>query len=179
MRIKLMIVAVIVLFTACKQERKESDSIQTSSEKVTEVTKTFGINTYNYDGLAPLINKKGDKTYIVNFWATWCKPCVDELPYFEKINQEYKDKNVEVLLVSLDFPNEVEKELLPFLKDHNITSEVVLFDDPNQNEWINKINPTWSGSLPATIIYNKNSRKFYEKPFEYEELESELNQFLN
>ena len=136
------------------------------------------VKTYNYDSLAPLLNKKGDKTYIVNFWATWCKPCVDELPAFEKINENFKDKNVEVLLVSLDFPNQVESQLLPFIKERNIKSEVVLFDDPNQNVWINKIDSTWTGALPATIIYTKDKRAFYEQSFDYDLLLKELQTFI-
>ena len=57
-----------------------------------------------------------DKTYVINFWATWCAPCVKELPYFEEVNKEFKDKNTEVILVSLDFPSQIESKLKPYLK---------------------------------------------------------------
>ena len=116
---------------------------------------------------------------MINFWATWCAPCVKELPYFEKIKQEYANKNVEVLLVSLDFLKQVEKKLIPFLNKHKIQSEVVLLDDVNEDFWIKAIDESWSGALPATIIYSKNNRKFYEQSFDYKTLERELLTFIN
>ncbi len=136
------------------------------------------LKVYNYDGIAPLINKTDDKVHVVNFWATWCAPCVKELPYFEKINKVYKAKGVELLLVSLDFPREYETKLKPFLKEKQLKSEVVCLNDVGQNRWIPAIDTTWSGAIPATIIYKGGKRKFYEKSFTYEELEKEVQQFL-
>ncbi len=136
------------------------------------------LKVYNYDGLAPLINKTDDKVHVVNFWATWCAPCVKELPYFEKINKEYKANGVELLLVSLDFPRKYETKLKPFLKERQLKSEVVCLNDVGQNRWIPAIDTTWSGAIPATIIYKGGKRKFYEKSFTYEELEKEVQQFL-
>jgi thiol-disulfide isomerase/thioredoxin len=136
------------------------------------------LEVYDYDGLKPLINVTDDKIHVVNFWATWCAPCVKELPYFEKLNEEYKDKDVELLLVSLDFPRKYETKLKPFLKEKQLKSRVVCLDDVDQNRWIPAIDTTWSGALPATIIYKGNKRQFYEKSFTYEELEKEVQQFL-
>src|SRR6478735_2830113 len=92
-----------------------------------------------YDQLEAKINKQDDTLRIVNFWATWCKPCVEELPDIEKISKEYKGKKVKVLLVSLDFKSKIETNLVPFIQKNNITSEVVVIDQNNANEWINKI----------------------------------------
>lgn len=136
------------------------------------------LKVYDYDGLEPLINKKDNKIHVVNFWATWCAPCVKELPYFETINENYKDEGVEVLLVSLDFPKDYETKLKTFLKKKNIKSEVVAFDDTDQNRWIPAINKEWSGALPATIIYKGDKRQFYEKSFTQEELETEIQGFV-
>ena len=136
------------------------------------------LKVYNYDGIAPLINKTDDKVHVVNFWATWCAPCVKELPYFEKINKEYKANGVELLLVSLDFPRKYETKLKPFLKEKQLKSNVVCLNDVDQNRWIPEIDTTWSGAIPATIIYKGGKRKFYEKSFTYEELEKEVQQFL-
>jgi len=132
------------------------------------------IKIVDFKGLEPYLNKQNDTTYIVNFWATWCGPCVKELPYFEKITEKYKNKKVKVILVSLDFPKSYKKSLLPFLVRKGIKSEVILLNDPDSNTWINKVNKDWSGAIPATIIYNKNSKSFYEKSFTYEELEEAL-----
>ena len=101
------------------------------------------------------------------------------MPYFEKINKEYASKNVEVLLVSLDFPKQVEKKLIPFINKKKLQSEVVFFNDINEDVWIKAIDENWSGAIPATIIYNKDKRKFYEQSFDYQALENELKTFLN
>lgn len=143
-----------------------------------EFTKVTSVKSYNYEQLKPLLEKNDDTIYIINFWATWCAPCIKELPYFEKIGVAYKDKNVQVLLVSLDFPKQVEKKLIPFINKKKLKSEVILLDDVNENVWIPAIDESWSGALPATLIYSKNKRKFFEKSFNYQELENELKIFL-
>ncbi len=118
------------------------------------------------------LNRQTDTVYIINFWATWCKPCVKELPNFEQITEKYKTQKVKVILVSLDFAKNYESVLIPFIKKRNLKSEVILLDDPNSNEWIDKVNPNWSGAIPATLVYSKNSREFYEQPFNFEQLDS-------
>jgi thiol-disulfide isomerase/thioredoxin len=128
------------------------------------------IRKYSFVELEPLLHNNNDTTYIINFWATWCIPCRKELPVFERIHLEYQNQPVKVLLVSLDFPGEIASSLIPFLKKNNITADVVLLNDPNSNSWINKIDSSWTGSIPATLVYNKKSRAFYEKDFDYETL---------
>jgi thiol-disulfide isomerase/thioredoxin len=120
------------------------------------------VPSLTYNKLKPLLNQKGDKIYVVNFWATWCAPCIKELPYFEVIDRR---EDVEVLLVSLDFPKHKESRLLPFIKKHKLQARVVLLDDADENSWINDIYPNWSGALPATLIYTKKQRGFYEQSF--------------
>lgn len=136
------------------------------------------LEVFDFNGLEKLLNKKDGKIYVINFWATWCAPCVKELPHFEKINSQYLDGNVEVVLVSLDFPHMYESKLKPFIKEKNLKSKVVALDDADMNKWIPKVDETWSGSIPATIIYKNNERKFFEKSFTFEELETEIKQFL-
>lgn len=111
-------------------------------------------------------------TYVINYWATWCAPCVKELPYFEELHGKYESGAVRVILVSLDFPNKIDSKLLPYLNKHNIQSEVVLLDDPKSNVWIDKVDPSWQGAIPVTIIYKDGQRKFWDGDFvNYRELE--------
>jgi len=117
-------------------------------------------------------------TYVVNFWATWCAPCVKELPYFEKLNSE--NKNIKVVLISLDFKNQFESRLLPFLKTRKINSEVVLLTDKDYNTWLPIVDKDWSGSIPATLIIKKEKRVFVEKSFSsYDELNKHVNTNIN
>ncbi len=136
------------------------------------------IPVYNFDELEPLLYTDSDKIHIVNFWAMWCAPCVKELPIFEEY--EKNNENVEMTFVSLDFPEDIETKLKPFLEKKGITSKVVLLDDPDANSWIDKIDPNWSGAIPFTIIFNKNKRSFHERAFEnIEDLETEINNTIN
>lgn len=113
---------------------------------------TSEIVIYNFNQLNKLLQKKSEKTYVINFWATWCAPCVKELPYFEEITKTYSTNKIEVILVSLDFPNKFEDRLIPFVKKHQLQSKVILLDAPNENEWIPKVDSSWSGAIPATYF---------------------------
>ena len=169
------IVLLIILLVACKEEPKEKEIIAPIEESL----EAINLEIYDYEGLKPFLNKPDNKIHVVNFWATWCAPCIKELPYFEQLNVNYAHDNVEVLLVSLDFPRQYESKLKPYLIENKIKSKVICFDDTDQNTWIPAIDSSWSGALPATIIYKGDRRQFYEKSFTYEELEKELKQFLN
>ncbi len=122
------------------------------------------IPIYKIDTLLKRIKSNNDTTYIVNFWATWCKPCVEELPEFEKLNAK-KDSiggKIKVLLVTLDFKDQLKKRVKPFVRSKKIQSEVVLLDEVNGNDFIDKINKSWSGAIPATLIVRNGSQIFHE-----------------
>jgi thiol-disulfide isomerase/thioredoxin len=153
-------------------------TVNTSEENSID-TVNKSLKVLDFDALeAYLSTKDANKTYVVNFWATWCAPCVKELPYFEELNANYLNKSVEVILVSLDFPKQIETKLKPFLKKHGLKSEVLVLDDVDSNTWIPKVDKNWSGAIPATLIYNNTKTTFYERSFNYEELETELKQFI-
>ena len=149
------------------------------SEDSEVIVESKEIKKFDFEELQTYFETKdSNKTYVVNFWATWCAPCVKELPYFEELNSNYSNQNVEVILVSLDFPKQIQSKLIPFLEKKGLRSEVVVLDDVDSNSWIPKVNEEWSGAIPATVIYNKNKAKFYERSFNYQELETELKQFI-
>jgi thiol-disulfide isomerase/thioredoxin len=133
----------------------------------------------NFQQFENHLRRQSDTVYVVNFWASWCKPCCEELPAFEKITDKYAGKKVKVLLVSLDFPIQLESRLLPYIQKNGIKSEVILLDDPNQNLWIDKVYPKWSGAIPFTQIYGKGFRDSYERSFRFNELDSIINFKLN
>ena len=121
-----------------------------------------------------LLHSSNDTTYIINFWATWCKPCVKELPLFNELNEKYKGQKIKVILVSLDFLKDYETRLVPFLQNRNIEPEVVLLHEPDYNSWIDRVNPNWGGAIPATVIARNNSQSFLEGETTLKEIENIL-----
>lgn len=133
------------------------------------------LKVYNFEHFKPFLTVNDDETIrVVNFWATWCKPCVAELPVFERLNAQYKNEQVEVILVSLDFPDQINSRLIPFMKKEGIKSEVILLDDPHGDVWIPQVSDSWSGAIPATLIITSETYSFYERSFNYKDLEDEV-----
>ena len=137
------------------------------------------IDIITFDELYKTIDLSSDNTYVINFWATWCRPCVKELPYFEYVNNTYSDKNVKVLLVSLDFPSQIESKIKPYVFTRKIRSKVLLLDDPDLKSWIPKVSDKWGGGIPATLIVNSSNYNFYPNPFSQESLVTEINRVLD
>ncbi len=133
---------------------------------------------YDFSQVKPYLEKNNDTIYVVNFWATWCKPCVKELPYIEQLHSDQFVHPVKVLLVSLDFRSQIDTKLVPFLEEQKIKSQVIVLDDTDANSWIDIVDPQWSGAIPATVIYRKNKKEFYGDAFEdYESLKNIVNSF--
>ena len=168
---KLRLLGFILIFQlfSCNQKNKNNSNVVT-----VEKTENQTISIYSFEEFEPLLHKQNDTTYVINFWATWCKPCVKELPYFEKLYSNYKNDKVEVVLVSLDMESQIESKLKPFIKKNELKSRVILLDDPDANAWISKVDSAWSGAIPATLIYKSQKRKFYEQSFNYQNLEKAL-----
>jgi thiol-disulfide isomerase/thioredoxin len=177
MKFKILVLALVLM--GCNNSKKtDVVNVTEDVESSSNISKSDDLEVYDFAGFEKYLNQNDNKIHVINFWATWCAPCVKELPYFEKLNTEYGSKNVEVLLVSLDFPHLYDSKLKPFIKRKNILSKVIALDDVDMNTWIPKVDEAWSGSLPATIIYKNKERKFFEQSFTFEELEKEVKQFL-
>ncbi len=144
------------------------------------VPDSLKIPVYNYDELKPMLQKDNDTTYVVNFWATWCTPCVQELPYFVELNNAYKDKAFRLMLVSLDFKKDYLHKLQPFVQERALESNVVVLEDNHSNYWIDDIDKSWSGSIPATLVFKGKERAFYERTFHHvDELKDIVKPYLN
>lgn len=120
-----------------------------------------------------ILSKQDGRVRVVNFWATWCGPCIAEMPLFEKLTAQNRP-DVEVYLVSMDLdldPN-VEK-VHKFVARKKLKSTVLIIDEPDPTSWIDKVDKEWSGALPATIVVNgaTGKRKFIGKSVHEGDLE--------
>lgn len=122
------------------------------------------IAAYNAEQLMKRVAAGSDTVFVVNFWATWCGPCVKELPEFTKLADKYRGYPVKVLLVSLDFKKDYPKKITKFIHKKKLPHEVVWFNETNANEFIPKISNEWQGSIPATLLFYKkrNYKRFFE-----------------
>lgn len=180
---KIFLIIASILLVSCGNQTQKDASEDTDEPLLVSTSdkaeKESPIPVYDFDGLEQaLLTKNNDTTYVVNFWATWCKPCVKELPYFEQLGANYSEEKLKVILVSIDFPENLHTRLIPYIEEHKLTSEVVLLDDSDANTWINKVSEEWQGSIPATLIYKNDKRAFFEKSFSYSELEKEVKSIL-
>jgi thiol-disulfide isomerase/thioredoxin len=134
------------------------------------------VRIIHFEDLQNQINKVSDTTLVVHFWATWCKPCIEELPNYEKLSQEFIKKKIRFVLVSMDFPKDLKEKVEPFIEKNSINSEVVLLDEPDYNAWIDEIDKEWSGTIPATLMVNLTMRKriFFEGQANMEKFLEEL-----
>lgn len=118
-----------------------------------------------------------DTVYVVNFWATWCKPCVEELPAFDKLSRAEANNQVVVLLVSVDSPNDRNAKVETFLRKKGFSCETAMLNESNPHIWIDKVDPSWSGAIPATLFVSQGKRLFKEQEFTYRILDSTFNTF--
>jgi thiol-disulfide isomerase/thioredoxin len=132
-----------------------------------------GVKVYKLDDLVNRI-KSPDTLYVVNFWASWCKPCIQELPAFDSLSRAHPQSDIKVLLVCLDFKEDLHSKVIPFLKKKDIQSECVLLDEVNGNDYIDKISESWSGAIPATLFKFSTRKDFAEKKLKLKELEERV-----
>lgn len=156
---KTLLLSSLIYFLACTNLTKEQ------------------VEIIKIEGLQSLINEKDHQLHIINFWATWCKPCVKELPQFIDLAKSHPE--ISISLVSLDFRQDLETKVYPFLDKKNIDLRVLLIDELDYNLWIDMVDPSWSGAIPATLIIEPGTghRIFLEKEFENNELVEVIESF--
>lgn len=113
----------------------------------------------NFEALKQRLKNGQDTVFIVNFWATWCKPCVEELPIFENYVKSRTNPLHKVLLVSMDFKDKVHTTLQKFVEKRKLVSEVIWLDEPKYDNIIDSISTQWSGALPCTLFSTMNNKR--------------------
>ena len=113
---------------------------------------------------------------IINFWATFCKPCIEEIPYFEAEVKQHAKDSIRLLLVSLDLEDYYPKKIQSFAARLKFKSPIVWLDEYNADYFCPKVDPKWSGAIPASLFINNKTgyRKFMEQQLTHEQLKKEI-----
>lgn len=117
-----------------------------------------------------------DTVYVLNFWATWCAPCVAELPVFEQMQAKFANQKVKIILISTDFKRDANTRLPEFVQKKQLQCKVVLMEESNPNRYIDQVSTEWSGAIPATLIIRPSTgfERFYEKQIDADLLEKNI-----
>lgn len=122
------------------------------------------VDLYTLDQYRQRVMQDNDTLYVVNFWATWCGPCVKELPHFKELSEAYANKPVKFILMSLDAKANLNQTTL-FLEKKKVFIETHLFAAGDPNTWIDQLEPSWEGSIPATFLYQKGNKIAFKEAF--------------
>lgn len=155
------VVIAVLISAGCRS--KTSGNAQADATAVPGERKTMRtVDSIDEAGLRKLISERNGKILFLNIWATWCTPCVEEFPDLVKLSRSYEGTNVEVVGISADDPDEVDAKIIPFLSKLEVPYRVSVAMFDHQEDFINAVNPSWDGSLPASMIFDtQGKRKFY------------------
>jgi len=125
--------------------------------------------------LLKLVKSSGGKTTVVNIWATWCQPCVEEFPHLIELYKKYSDKGLQLVLVSAD-AEEDRGRVMDFLSEQGVDFATYIKSEPD-NEFVMALGQEWTGALPATFIYDAKGdlKKFWMGDASFEEFENAFN----
>ncbi len=153
------------LYAVDNEQKQKEDDTTIKNIKLDEIESLF------------LSHKQG--LTIINLWATWCSPCVAELPYFGNIYKRYPKEQVHLYLLNIEGKEAEEKKLKPFLKKNPLPCPVYLLEDGTPTDLEKVLKTEISGALPTTLIYNSNGKliKKIENPITEEEIEKILNKY--
>ncbi|HTY09704.1 MAG TPA: TlpA disulfide reductase family protein [Bacteroidota bacterium] len=117
------------------------------------------VRTINDKELDSLIHNRNGKVLFLNIWATWCQPCVEEFPDIVKLSGMYREEKIDFAAVSVDYPDELESKVRPFVAAHNVPFNVYVANVKKDEDLINEVNPSWSGAIPATVMFDAQGKR--------------------
>jgi len=137
----------------------------------------FSVEPIDQAGLKRLIGERSGKVLLLNIWATWCEPCIAEFPDLKKLSQTYDTAAVEVVAISADYPDEVDTKIMPFLRKTDVPFRVFVAQFEHPEDFINAVNRSWSGALPASLIYDSRGKErfFHVGQQSFDDFKREIN----
>jgi thiol-disulfide isomerase/thioredoxin len=118
----------------------------------------FALTPVDESGYQRLVNSHKGKVVLYNFWATWCQPCRAEMPELVKLQAKLKSRGFELVTISAD-DAEQDSAAEKIAKRYGVQAPAYRKQPKNDDQFINSIDPKWSGALPALFLYDRSGRK--------------------
>jgi len=175
---RVIFLTLILAFLACSKDdgqKSQVEIVQDSKPSTAELA-TIDVLILDADSFQPLLNQHQGKILFINAWATWCVPCIEEFPDLVRLKDFYKDSDIVFIGISVDFPDEVESKVKPFLYSQKVNFPNYVQDFKDPADLINLLNKNWRGAVPATFIYDRKGRqqKFLLGKHSYDEFQQEI-----
>ena len=174
--ISVFCISLFFLFSCQTQTQKPTEN--TPAAKTETVSNLPIVTQIDQTGLKNLLKPNG-RPLLINFWATWCTPCVEEFPELVKIGTDYRGK-IDLITVSLDELSEINGEVPKFLAQMKSESPAYLLKTPDEAAAIELVSKDWQGALPFTILFNAQGETIYAKQgkFKTDVLVAEIEKIL-
>ena len=102
-----------------------------------------------------LVAQQRGRVVLLNFWATWCPPCLVEFPEIVEIEKTYRERGLAVVSVSADSADRIESDLIPFLAKHAPEFPIYVMRTDDLDTFMQRIDPEWTGEVPATFFISR------------------------
>jgi thiol-disulfide isomerase/thioredoxin len=156
------LLAIAAVLSGCSRNGGREGRPESIAKLGAATSKPVRVDGLDGAGLKRLIADRGGRILFLNVWATWCVPCIEEFPDIVKLSRSYDPKTVEVVAISADYPDEVDSKIVPFLKKQNVPFKVYVANFEDQEKFINALDTSWSGALPATFIYDTQGQQRFK-----------------
>lgn len=154
-----IVFSIAISFFAFGQPSSRPDGKPANTPAAEGRERSFSVQLMNASGLQNIIHQRHGKVLVMNVWATWCLPCMEEFPDLVKSASAYDTSKVEVVGISLDYADEIESKVIPFIKKNKIPFRIYLAQFDSQEKFINSVKKSWNGAIPATFIYDRHGKQ--------------------
>lgn len=172
---------VMLLVFNCRNKSERQTTVPKPTAHSAEQTDEIVVEKLDEFGLQKLLSQRNGKVLFLNVWATWCIPCREEFPDLVQLTNEYKEKKVEFVGLSVDYPDEITTKIIPFLKSVRANFKIYVQDFKDSAVLIQRLDANWSGAIPATFIFDaEGSRQATIIGMgRYEQFKEQLDKILN
>ncbi len=148
--------------TQVAQEPTPTEEEPLASAELEEEEIVSGVDTVNLAQLQEIITNRVSKPLFVNFWATWCTPCLEEMPHINELFDQYRSKRIDFLAVSADYWTETVDNVPEMVEKLDMNLPVKVLEDSDADTVIRSIDPEWQGDLPATFVYSATGERVHK-----------------